>query len=246
MTATAHTNNSNSELLVEALTTLTDAAARAAADYRRDFALGRRAGAADRQAPFVGRWIVGADVEPLTFFHSLDVPAMPLAALYRRVRNFWPKRFEDDTLGLYAVVLLLRYQAHTTLPVTSAMLHRLFMAAILVAAKVHLDDPVTNSRFAARIGLHPKELARMERALLLGIGYRGIVTEEQIAAVAVRARLAALAVGGGGGTDEKKQLADDDADFIAGDDTFVDSGRAPTPASATAPASPLLIPSAHL
>eukprot|EP00672_Neobodo_designis_P020425 CAMPEP_0174843466 /NCGR_PEP_ID=MMETSP1114-20130205/10538_1 /TAXON_ID=312471 /ORGANISM="Neobodo designis, Strain CCAP 1951/1" /LENGTH=280 /DNA_ID=CAMNT_0016077691 /DNA_START=182 /DNA_END=1024 /DNA_ORIENTATION=+ len=118
------------------------------------------------------------DFEPLTYFHSRDLPAIPLADIHanlcRRVSTF------DDATGLVAVVLMLRFSEMTQLPLTSHMLHRLFLAALLVAAKAHHDAVLKNADFAKVSGLTLSELNRMERTFAAAIGYGALVTSAHL------------------------------------------------------------------
>ena len=127
---------------------------------------------ADRSKPFVQRFDDG-DREPLTWFHSRVVPVSPLGAIFvsvaKRIRTF------DATTGRAAVVLMRRYSDHTGLAITTFMVHRLFLAALVVASKAHHDHVVRNRDFARVAGVDSREMYRMELALCVGVDWRTVV-----------------------------------------------------------------------
>ena len=127
-----------------------------------------RAELADRTKPFVQRY-ADDDVEPLTWFHSREAPDSALIAVFasmaKRIRTF------DAATGRAAVVLMRRYSDHTGLAITTFMVHRLFLAAMLVAAKAHHDQVVRNRDFAKIFSLQLAELNRLECAFCIGIDW---------------------------------------------------------------------------
>jgi hypothetical protein len=118
------------------------------------------------------------DVEPLTHFHTTELPKTGVADMYRHLADRAPA-FDDDT-GLIAVTLMLRYQRMTGLPITMAMLHRLFITAVLVASKFHHERGVRSSAMARRFGIRLQEMNLLERCLVVAIDYRCMVVESDV------------------------------------------------------------------
>eukprot|EP00672_Neobodo_designis_P009145 CAMPEP_0174878048 /NCGR_PEP_ID=MMETSP1114-20130205/82562_1 /TAXON_ID=312471 /ORGANISM="Neobodo designis, Strain CCAP 1951/1" /LENGTH=342 /DNA_ID=CAMNT_0016113435 /DNA_START=416 /DNA_END=1446 /DNA_ORIENTATION=+ len=88
----------------------------------------------------------------------------------------------DAATGLVAAVLMLRFQRASGLPLTTAMLHRLYLACLVVAAKAHHDAALTNDRLARHAGVSTSELNRLEAELLRALDFRCLVTAEQVEA----------------------------------------------------------------
>ena len=132
--------------------------------------VGRRVTLSGDVSRHVGRYGPD-DVEPLTHFHSVTAPSMAVGALYRDLTMRAPA-FDDDT-GLIAVTLMLRYQRMTGLPITTAMLHRLFITAALVASKTHHDcRAIDNGALARLFSVQLIDLNLMERRFLAGVDFR--------------------------------------------------------------------------
>jgi len=144
--------------------------------------VGRRVTLSGDVSRHVGRYGPD-DVEPLTHFHSVTAPSMAVGALYRDLTMRAPA-FDDDT-GLIAVTLMLRYQRMTGLPITMAMLHRLFITAVLLASKTHHDRSIRNSSMARIFGLPLRELNCMERRLLAAVDFRAVVYADDVRAALV-------------------------------------------------------------
>jgi hypothetical protein len=126
-------------------------------------------------AAFVGRFNPATDAEPVTAFHSAAVPEAPLATVAATLQRGLHRHL-DHTTCLMAVVLVRRFEAATKLPVTLHMMHRLYLAALLVALKCHADRPLEPTRtFAVLCSMPAAELSRMEALLLQGIEYRATV-----------------------------------------------------------------------
>ena len=138
--------------------------------------------------PFVKSYGPGQP-EPLTWFHSRSVPAFSLSRLSLSLRH--PNWSYDEGSALIAAALMVRFSAGTGLPLTALMMHRLFLAAALVTAKVHHDVYPRNGDFAAATGLQLPELNRLEAALLRGVEWRVGVDAADVAAAddAVRGAL---------------------------------------------------------
>jgi len=139
-----------------------------------------------RFAPCVLRFSID-DPEPMTCFHSrvaAAAAAPPLAAIHAELRRLAPDAF-DTPVGFAALALLSRFETATALAVTTAMLHRLYLACLLVACKAHTDVGLRNKDYARIVGLAAAEVSRMEATLVRAIGFRILVDAQDVdAAVA--------------------------------------------------------------
>jgi hypothetical protein len=118
------------------------------------------------------------DAEPLTVFHSRDIPPITL----NDVRCDLARRAAlcDANTVLVAVALMLRFSGNTRLPLTSHMLHRLFLAALVIAAKAHHDAVPPNRTIARVVGIPVRELCRLELAFARGLDWACIVTLQEL------------------------------------------------------------------
>merc|ERR1719197_1026746 len=124
------------------------------------------------------------DAEPLTWFHSESLPEFDLAKIQRSMRHrAWAV---DSVTGLQAVALMMRFSERTGLALTSLMVHRMLLVAILVAAKAHHDSVPRNSDFARAAGLPLSEMNRLERALISGVDWHVVVTKTDVQYVVAR------------------------------------------------------------
>jgi hypothetical protein len=111
--------------------------------------------------------------EPVTFFHSKFVPKISLlqfaVALLRAGIHC------DDQSVVVALVLMRRFSVSSGLPLTLHMMHRLFIACLLVGAKAHQDVFPCNMLVAKVSGIVCAELNRLETALLSGVNWNLLV-----------------------------------------------------------------------
>uniref|UniRef100_A0A7S1LS72 Cyclin N-terminal domain-containing protein n=1 Tax=Neobodo designis TaxID=312471 RepID=A0A7S1LS72_NEODS len=121
-----------------------------------------------------------SDPEPKTLFHSKRPAPLPVAAVFENLAKRVPTF--DAATGLVAAVLMLRFQRASGLPLTTAMLHRLYLACLVVAAKAHHDAVAKNSAIAKLSGVSTSELNRLEAELLRALDFRCLVTAEQVEA----------------------------------------------------------------
>lgn len=156
--------------------------------------------------------------EPITVFHSAAVPAIALPALAQHICR--AVFFEPGTVEA-AVALCGRYAAHTDLPATAMMKHRMLVAAMLVAGKMHQDVVPTTHQMAKAAGLQVPELKRLEFAFLQGIDWRAVVTEEDVDGV-TRSLNAMLSC----------SAADDSAEFGSGSSWIPAAGSSSNDANA--------------
>ena len=116
------------------------------------------------------------DGEELTFFHSHVLPKTSLRTFAAfMVRAPIPV---DLTTVSIAVVLMLRYNA--THPVTAHMMHRLFVACVLVGAKAHQDKFASNRLLGKAVGVVLVEMNRIEVTLIRALDWRLVVTQQDV------------------------------------------------------------------
>ena len=117
--------------------------------------------------------------EVVTFFHSRVLPnasLRKLAASVLRARV----GIERTTISI-AVVLMLRYNAkQERQPVTAHMMHRLFVACVLVGAKAHQDTFPCNKLLGKAVGVTLAETNRMEVSLVSALDWRIVVTQHDV------------------------------------------------------------------
>mmetsp|Transcript_18329 Transcript_18329/g.56884 ORF Transcript_18329/g.56884 Transcript_18329/m.56884 type:complete len:303 (-) Transcript_18329:746-1654(-) len=148
------------------------------------------------------------DAEPQTVFHSSAVPSFGLARFVAPLRRCKDASAatgvgclaaaatgDDDfeSAAMMAVALVLRHGDATGLPLTSHMLHRLFLAALLVAAKAHHDVPPSTPGFARATGMDAAEMGRLEAALCVQLEWRIVVDRQQVASIITTLQSPALA-----------------------------------------------------
>lgn len=119
--------------------------------------------------------------EPVTVFHSGVVPPVSLVEL--NVAMMRPETGMTTTTAAIAVALFRRYEVATGLAVTTLMMHRLFITALLVATKTHQDAVCGNYVVALASGIPCAELNRLEAALLIALDWRSLVTDDDLAAL---------------------------------------------------------------
>ena len=114
--------------------------------------------------------------EELTFFHSRVLPKASLRTLAASMVR--ARVAVDLTTISIAVVLLLRYNA--THPVTAHMMHRLFVACVLVGAKAHQDKFPCNKLLGTAVGVKSSEMNRIEWAIITALDWRLVVTQQDV------------------------------------------------------------------
>ena len=114
--------------------------------------------------------------EALTFFHSRVLPAASVRTLAASLVK--TRIAVDLTTVSIAVVLMLRYNA--THPVTAHMMHRLFVACVLVGAKAHQDKFPCNKLLGTAVGVKPSEMNRIEWAIIAALDWRLVVTQQDV------------------------------------------------------------------
>jgi hypothetical protein len=117
----------------------------------------------------------------MTVFHSATVPGFDLSRLNDALTHpAW--NLTADTTAM-ALALMQRFEAVTGTLVTSHMMHRIFIAATVVACKTHLDQRPSMAAFSHACGSPPAELAALELALIKALDWRLLVTADDVRAV---------------------------------------------------------------
>jgi hypothetical protein len=111
--------------------------------------------------------------EPVTSFHSRDVPSVSLRHLALVIRRNAGVNAESLIL---AFILFARYEKESGLLVTAHMMHRLFAACAQVATKAHCDVFCNNHVFAGVVGVPLWELNRLEAELLVRLRWHVVVS----------------------------------------------------------------------
>uniref|UniRef100_A0A7S1M628 Cyclin N-terminal domain-containing protein n=1 Tax=Neobodo designis TaxID=312471 RepID=A0A7S1M628_NEODS len=178
------TTDSPLRKLSDALQTLEQRASESTRLYRAAYRAGRHAKLTPTALAFAKRYDA-ADPEPLTYFHSADVPGMTLMAVFEALSQRIPAT-DFPEIGIIAITLMLRYTDHTGLPLTLHMMHRLFFAALVLATKAHQDTVPPNRSFARAMGMPERELNRLEIALFEGVRWNAVVLSNQADAAIAR------------------------------------------------------------
>ena len=114
--------------------------------------------------------------EIISFFHSQILPRASLRAL---AASMVRARVDVDLTTIsIAVVLMLRY--NTQKPVTAHMMHRLFVACVLLGAKAHQDKFPCNKLLGTAVGVRLSEMNRIEVTLSAALDWRLVVTQQDV------------------------------------------------------------------
>jgi len=119
-------------------------------------------------------------VEPLSVFHSKVLPQISLFELsctMNRATNC------GESLLLMTLVLASRYCTTTKTRPTALMMHRLYVACLLVAIKAHSDEYLDNAAFAHVCGVTLTELNRLECEIVSALDWHLQVTREEVDAL---------------------------------------------------------------
>ena len=116
--------------------------------------------------------------ETLTFFHSRVLPGASLRSLAASIVRAGVA--VDVTTVSMATALMVRYCNRQAQPVTAHMMHRLFVACILAAAKAHQDKFPCNKLLGKAVGINLSEMNRLEIALTTALDWKFIVTQQDL------------------------------------------------------------------
>eukprot|EP00659_Diplonema_papillatum_P022765 gene22765-34877_t len=112
-------------------------------------------------------------VEP-TFYDALAVPRISILELLRR----WMKFSGAPNEVLVMAVILIDRAVAQGVRVRSVSMHRILLAALVVATKNHVDRVFCNQHYAKVGGVDPKELFRLESSFLNDIEWNTFITPE--------------------------------------------------------------------
>jgi len=133
----------------------------------------------------VSRAVIGAYPPPTTVFHALDAPAIGVVPYMERLGHY---SYCSAPVLLMAYRYMERVAAATPdgVPGVAAdelTVHRLMIASVVLAAKTHDDDFLSNHHYALVGGLPLDELNALEVGLLQLLRWRTMVGEEEFADV---------------------------------------------------------------
>lgn len=113
----------------------------------------------------------------LTVFDTLNDVKISLTDYLTR----W-NRYSDSGIipMLMAVIYMIRFSNKTGVIITNTNVHRLSLAALVIATKFLHDDIYTNRNYGDIGGVPTKELNILERHFLVGIDWDLLVSEEEI------------------------------------------------------------------
>ena len=114
--------------------------------------------------------------EVLTFFHSKFLPSASLVALAASIVR--AQVAVDATTVAVAAALMIRFEK--TQPISAHMMHRLFVACVLIAAKVHQDKFPCNQLLGTAVGIGLVEMNRLECAMTTALDWRFVVTQQDL------------------------------------------------------------------
>jgi hypothetical protein len=115
-----------------------------------------------------------------TPFDAVAVPSLPVHVYATRLQRFMCC---SDSCFVLALIYIDRVlQIHHDFRVTHLNVHRLLIAAVVVAAKFMDDEYYSNEYYASVGGVKPKEMQRLETRLLQLLKYRLCVSPEQFTA----------------------------------------------------------------
>jgi hypothetical protein len=122
---------------------------------------------------------LGRDLESdkLTYYHSTEEPPMPLPSYLERIMRYSECGPEGILIGLRLVG---RCHMRKDVTLTRLSAHRLMIAAMTLGVKAHADRFRSNRTVAKAGGLQLRELNGLEIAMFREVGYRAVVTAEEL------------------------------------------------------------------
>ena len=117
--------------------------------------------------------------DEFTYFHSTAIPEVDLFHIGHFLMSALHDRFgvNADIVGA-AIVLARRFSQ--TQPVTTDMMHRIYVTALWISIKINCDTVPRSCDYARLSGLRAWELTRLELAFLHGIDHRALVFQEEV------------------------------------------------------------------
>jgi hypothetical protein len=126
-----------------------------------------------RETPYAEGVANDARYEPVTVFHSKNVPEVSLLELAKIFQRNC--KCSVDALVI-AFVLMARYELVSGQAITAHTMHRLFVGAYQVGLKLHSDFFYSNKYIASVMGIQTWEMNRLEEGLLHAIDWYASVS----------------------------------------------------------------------
>jgi hypothetical protein len=114
--------------------------------------------------------------EPVTVYHTACVPDVSIEAFSILVHQH---AYVSQEVIVAAFILMARYERATQIPITAHMMHRVFVASVHIAAKVHVDFFVSNERFAQVVGVTLQEMNRLEARFIKDLEWHVLVSKAE-------------------------------------------------------------------
>jgi hypothetical protein len=105
--------------------------------------------------------------EPIGYFHSRCIPKLTLGQFAAAILR--SRAHLDEQSLLVGLVLMVRYTETSGVRLTLHLMHRLYVACVMVGAKTHQDVFPCNILLARVVGMQIAEVNRLEVALLTGV-----------------------------------------------------------------------------
>ena len=113
----------------------------------------------------------------VTIFHGLEVPGIPILDYLTRIVKY--SRIDKSEIIVGMLYFKTMRKLHRHFPCCDRSVHRTMLTLLLLATKMHRDDPASNQFFSRLGGIPPKELARLERCALDLLSYRLFVSIDE-------------------------------------------------------------------
>jgi hypothetical protein len=126
-----------------------------------------------RQTPYAQGVANDLRYEPVTVFHSKNVPEVSLFEIAKIIQRTCKCSVEALIIGF---VLMARYEWTSAQPVTAHTMHRLYVACVQVGLKLHSDFFHSNKFMATAMGIQMWEMNRLEEGLLQAIDWYACVS----------------------------------------------------------------------
>ena len=139
----------------------------------------------DNLLPKISRWLAqlirreSDQHTKVTIFHGLEAPEISIFDYLTRIVRHSRIDTSEVIVGMLYFKRLRKLHCH--FPCSDRSMHRTILILLLVATKMHRDDPVSNKFFARLGGIPPKELARLERCALHLLDYTLFVSIDEYA-----------------------------------------------------------------
>lgn len=119
-----------------------------------------------------------------TIFHGVCTPDICLMQYMQRIAKY---AVLDCTEFILTMLYLRRLmQKHAQFPCSERSMHRVILAVVLIATKMHRETTFSNKYYARIGGISLYELARLERCVLELLEYRLFVSKDEFEIWAAR------------------------------------------------------------